>query len=95
MDTEQQYLLINKISILKVIFVFVLVLFNDSWSQYGHLVSYKTILFEFLNLQIIISNIRPHTKWVVSLVIAYGHFNLPHGFVCVSVNILTLSPPRE
>ena len=37
----------------------------------------------FLNLQITRSDIRPHTKWAVSLVIAYGHFNLPQGFVRV------------
>ena len=37
----------------------------------------------FLNLQITRSDIRPHMKWVVSLVIAYGHFNLPQGFVWV------------
>ena len=55
--------------------------------------SCMTIL--FLNLQITRSDIRPHIKWAVSLVIAYGHFNLPQGFVWVGmVNILTLSPPR-
>ena len=32
----------------------------------------------FLNLQITRSDIRPHIKWAVSLVIAYGHFNLKH-----------------
>ena len=42
----------------------------------------------------------PHMKWAVSLVIAYGHFNLPGGgggVLCgyVWVTILTLSPPRE
>ena len=38
--------------------------------------------------------IRPHIKWAVSLVIAYGHFTIPQG-LCgyVWVNILTLSPP--
>ena len=36
------------------------------------------------------SNIRSHKKWAVSLVIAYGHFNLPQGLVWyVWVNILT------
>ena len=42
----------------------------------------------FLNLQIIRSDIRPHIKWVVSLVIAYGHFNLPQGlaqYECMSL----------
>ena len=38
-----------------------------------------TILFQ--NLQITGSDIKPHIKWDVSLVIAYGHFNLPPGFV--------------
>ena len=37
----------------------------------------------FLNLQITRSDIRPHTKRTVFLVIAYGHFNLPHGFMWV------------
>ena len=46
----------------------------------------------FLNLQITRSDIRPHIKLAVSLVIACGHFNLPQGFVWV--NILTLSPLR-
>ena len=46
----------------------------------------------FQNLQITMSDISPHIKWAVSLVIAYGHFNVPHGFVWV--NILTLSSPR-
>ena len=32
----------------------------------------------FLNMQITRSDIRPHKKWAVSLVIAYGHLNLPH-----------------
>ena len=36
----------------------------------------------FFNLQITRSDIR-HIKWAVSLVIAYGHFNLPQGFVLV------------
>ena len=27
--------------------------------------------------------IRPHMKWAVRLVIAYGHFDLPQGFVWV------------
>ena len=51
----------------------------------------------FLNLQITGSDIRPHIKWAVILVIAYDHFNLPIiGGLCgyVGVNILTLSPLR-
>ena len=49
----------------------------------------------FLNLQLTRSDIRPHIKLTVSLVIAYGHFNLPWG-LCdyVWVNTLTLSPLR-
>ena len=39
----------------------------------------------FLNLQITRSDIRPHIKWAVSLVIAYGHFNTPQGFVYKSI----------
>ena len=39
----------------------------------------------FLNMQIIRSDIRPHIKWVVSLLIGYGHFNLPQA-VCVAHN---------
>ena len=39
----------------------------------------------FLNLHITRSDIRHHVKWAVSLVIAYGHFNLPRGFVWVHV----------
>ena len=37
----------------------------------------------FLNLQITRSDIRPHIKSAVSLVIVCGHFNLPQGFVWV------------
>ena len=49
-----------------------------------------------LNLQITRSDIRPHTKWAVSLVIAYGHFIFLGG-LCgyVWVTVLTLSPQRE
>ena len=46
----------------------------------------------FLNLQIIKTDISPHIKLAVSLVIAYGHFNLPRRFVCVCThecNIIT------
>ena len=37
----------------------------------------------FLKLQITRSDIRPHIKWAVSLVIAYGQFNFPQGFMWV------------
>ena len=49
-------------------------LFNDKCFQYGRSLSCMTTL--FLNLQITRSDIRPRVKWAVSLVIAYGHFNL-------------------
>ena len=62
--------------------------FIDNWSQAGHSVSCMTILY----LQMITSETRPHVKWVVNLVIAYGHFNVPHVFVWV--NVLTLPPQR-
>ena len=35
----------------------------------------------FSNFRFTTSDIRPHTKLAVSLVIAYGHFNIPQGFV--------------
>ena len=37
----------------------------------------------FPKLQITRSDIRPHIKWTVCLVIAYGHLNLPQGFVWI------------
>ena len=37
----------------------------------------------FLKLQITRSDIRPHIKWAVSLVFAYGQFNFPQGFMWV------------
>ena len=48
----------------------------------------------FLNLQIVRSDIRPHIKWAVSLVIAYGHFNLPRGivWVCMSSHTHFITP---
>ena len=66
---------------------FVYGLFNDTWSRQGHSVSCMTIL--FLNLQITRLDIRPYKKWAVSLVIAYGHFNLPREFVWVNILILS------
>ena len=45
------------------------------------MVSYVTIL--FVNLHITRSDIRPHIKRGVSLVIAYGHFSLPQDVVWV------------
>ena len=48
----------------------------------------------FIKLQMSRADIRPHIKWVVSLVIAYGHFDFPQRFVWVCMwvrNILTLS----
>ena len=71
-----------------------IVLFNDTWSRWGHSVSCMTTL--SWNLQITRSDIRPHIKWAVSRVIAYGHFNFSSG-VCVGMYGLTYSldhPPR-
>ena len=47
------------------------------------------------NLQITRSDIRPHIKWVVRLVTAYGHFNLPWGivWVCMSPHTHFIPPP--
>ena len=49
----------------------------------------------FLSLQITRSDVRPHIKWAVSLVIADDHLIFLMG-LCgyVWVNILTLSPSR-
>ena len=48
----------------------------------------------FLKSQITRSDIRPHIKWAVSLVIAYGHFNLPQGFVwaCMGSHTYFINP---
>ena len=49
----------------------------------------------FLNLQIARSDIRPHIKWAVSLVmIAYGHFNLSQGlkWVCMGSHTHLITP---
>ena len=43
----------------------------------------------FLNLQITRSDIRPHIKWAVSLLVAYGHFNLPRVLVWVCMGKYT------
>ena len=40
----------------------------------------------FLNLKIARSDISPHIKWAVSLVFAYGHFNVPLGCEWVYMN---------
>ena len=68
------------------------VLFCDTLSQKGHLVSCMTILVP--KLQITRSDI-PHIKWVVRLVTAYGHFNLPWGivWVCMSPHTHFIPPP--
>ena len=45
----------------------------------------------FLNLQITRSDVRPHIKWAVSLLNAYGHSNLLHGYYgYVWANTLTI-----
>ena len=48
-----------------------------------------------LNLQITRSDIRPHIKWVVRLVTAYGHFDLAWGivWVCMSPHTHFILPP--
>ena len=56
-------------------------MFNDTWSQQGHLVLCITIF--FLSLQIARFDIRPHITWTVSLVIAYCHLNFSR--VCVGM----------
>ena len=56
-------------------------LFIDTWFYLRHSVSCTTTL--FLNLQITRSDIRPYIKRAVSLMIVYGYFNLPQGFVWV------------
>ena len=68
-------------------------LFCDTLFQKGHLVSCMTILVP--NLQITRSDIRPHIKWVVCLVTAYGHFDLPWGivWVCMSPHTHFTPPP--
>ena len=43
----------------------------------------------FQNLQITRTDFRPHIKWAVSMVIAYGYFNLPQGFVWVCMGTHT------
>ena len=49
------------------------------------------------NLQITRSDIRPHIKWVVCLVIVYSHFNLPWriAWACMSphTHFIALPPP--
>ena len=51
----------------------------------------------FLNLQITTSDVRPHIKWAVRLVILHMVTLVFLGGLCgyVWVNILTLSPHRE
>ena len=69
------------------------VLFIDIWFYHGHSVSCLTISCQ--NLQITRSNIRPHKKWAISLVLAGGHLIFLMGLSeCVWSNILTLSPER-
>ena len=51
-------------------------LLNDTWSQYGHLVS---IIYMYSMLHITKSDINPQVNWTISLVSADGHFNIPQG----------------
>ena len=52
-----------------------------------------------LNLQITRSDIRPHIKWAVCVVTAYGNFNIPWGivWVCMSphTHFIPLRPPAQ
>ena len=49
----------------------------------------------YLKLHITRSDIRAHIKWAVRLVVAYGHFNLPRGFVWVFIGLTySLYHPR-
>ena len=49
----------------------------------------------FLNLKITSQDIRPQIKCIINLVIAYGRFNLPQGFVWyVWVNTLDFITPE-
>ena len=41
----------------------------------------------FLTLQITRSDIRPHIKWAVSLVVANGHFSFPQAASNVSASL--------
>ena len=67
--------------------------FKDTWSQWGHLVSCMIIVFSCL--QITRSDIRPHVKWAVNLVIAAGNLIFLRGLCrCVWVNIPSLVPQR-
>ena len=59
------------------------VLFNDTSPGLSKDIWVSCMIILFLNLRITRSDIRPHIKWEVSLVIAYGHFNLPQGFAWV------------
>ena len=54
-------------------------LFNNTWS-FG--VTYDHTFSKLANHQ---SDIKPQIKEAVSLVIAYGHFNLLQGFVWVCI----------
>ena len=62
----------------------------DNWSQYGKSVSCITIL--FLNLPITRSDIRPHIKWAVRLVIAYALWPYQSSYKFININKLQLYP---
>ena len=51
-------------------------LFHDTWPQQGHLVSCTTILYAKCNYPV-----KLQIKWVVSLMIADSHCNLPQGYM--------------
>ena len=71
------------------------VLFNDTWSQPGHSVLLYVWSLSFLYWNIMGSDIRPHVRWAVSLVIADGYLIFLRG-LCgyVWLKMLTLSPLR-
>ena len=90
-NTMQQYMCIICLSFGLVWFE--LVSFNDTWSQKGHSVSCMTILF-YKQVQISRSDIKPHIKWAVSLVILHMVTSIFLRALCgyIWVNMLALSP---
>ena len=89
------YLLIT-INVRNHLFWGVCMLFNDTWYQLGHSVSWMAILSSLLA-----NHQRRHQaaiKWAVSLVLADGHFNVNHGLSvdmygltthCITPDVLT------
>ena len=65
-------------------------LFNGTWSLWGHLVSCMTIHFSKLANHVCYIGSR-HWKWAVNLVIADGNLNLLQGLDLVWMWLLTYS----